>query len=210
VQLVNPVVVLLVLGAIALAVYSRRFLRENFIWISWFLFAYITFSYYDNRQARFATFWWPSWVVLAAAVLGELMKLMPRKWAWTLPLFLLLPVPWQIRNVWRSDFTDFRQVQTPIASLFEKGNPGNILVFGRDKQIFVALIREHDLSRTVHVIRGERLTENGHALAEVCRRYRIGTVLVELSENDTMEQLKDLSNLTVFKRNADSITCISL
>jgi len=46
---------------------------------NWFLFAYLTFSYYDNRQPRFATFWWPSWVVLAAYFLGVLMKLTPAK-----------------------------------------------------------------------------------------------------------------------------------
>jgi len=41
-------------------------------------------------------------------------------------------------------------------------------------------------------------------MAEVCRKYRIRTVVVELSENESMDQLKELSNLIVFKPVQDS------
>jgi hypothetical protein len=195
---VNPAIVFLVVGVIVLAVLNRHYIREQTLWLGWFFFAYLTLSYYDNRQARFATFWWPCWVVLAAAFLAVIMNRMPRKWAWILPLFLLLPVPWQMREVWQTDFTDYRQVQPPIAALFESGNTGDILVFGQDKQVLVALVREHDLGRTVHLIRGDRLVRDGQKVADICRRYRIGTVLVTLSGPDSWDQMADVSSPFLF------------
>ena len=197
-SLVNPVVALLVIGAIVLAILSRNYLREQTLWLSWFLFAYLTFSYYDNRQARFATFWWPCWVVLSAAFLAGLMNRLPRKWAWTLPLLFLMPVPWQMREVRETDFTDYRQVQPPIAALFQSGNPGNILLLGQDGQVLVALLREHDLDRTVHLIRGDRLVKDGQKVADICKKYRIRTLLVRLSGSNSVDQFSDVSNRSLF------------
>jgi hypothetical protein len=198
-SLVNPTVLLLVVGAIGLAVLSLRFRREYSLWLGWFFFAYLTLSYYDNRLPRYATFWWPSMVFLAAGALWALMERVPRRWAWTLPLLLLLPVPFEIRQEWHADYTDYRGVQPPISELFAQGNPGNVLAFGNDKQVFVAIIREHDLDRKVHIVRGERLLVNGATLADVCKRYRIGTVLLELAPSDSMDGFKDLSNSSLFK-----------
>jgi hypothetical protein len=185
--LLNPFVITLTLGALALAIARRHFLRANSVALGWFLLAYLTFSFYDNRLARHATFWWPAWIMLAAACLDALMRATPRRWNTAWPVLLLLPVPWQMRQTWRTDVTDYQQVQAPVAALFAHGNPGNMLLFGQDKQVIVALVREHDSSQTVHLVRGERLLATG-TLSDICRRYRIGTVVVELPESEALDR----------------------
>jgi hypothetical protein len=198
-QLVNPVILAGLAGAIVLAFLSFRFRREYTLWLTWFVLGYLTLSYYDNRRPRFAAFWWPSLIILGAGFLWVVMQRVPRKWAWTLPLLILLPVPFQLREDWHTDYTDYRGVQPPIDELFALGNPGNVLAFGYDKQIFVAIIREHDLDRQVHIVRGERLLASGLTMADACKRYRIGTVLVELAPTDSTDVLQDLSNPSLFK-----------
>ncbi len=184
-SLVGLMVLILALGAIVLAAFNRTVFQQNVLWIGWFVFAYVTYSYYDNRQPRYATFWCLAWVALAAGFLEAVMRVLPRKWAWAFPLLLLFSVPWQIRAAWQTDFTDYREVESPISSLFGKGSPGNVLVFGRDKQVMVALIREYDRGRTVNVIRGDRLIGDARTVADICRIYRIQTVLVEVESNSS-------------------------
>jgi hypothetical protein len=199
-SLLNPILVIAVLGALALTVLRRGFLRSHALWLGWFCFAYLTFSYYDNRLPRHATFWWPAWIALAVACIDVVMKSMPQRLTPALLILLLFPVPFQLRAAWRTDFTDYRLVQKPITDLFVRGEPGNILVFGADKQVLTALIREHDISRAVHVIRGERLLDGTQSLGSVCRRYRIGTVLVELPTEKALneeENLRDLASMQV-------------
>ena len=198
-SLVNPTVLLFLVGAIVLAVVSFRFRREYVLWLAWFALGYLTLSYYDNRRPRFAAFWWPSLIVLAAGFMWVLMERVPRKWAWTLPVLLLLPVPFQLREDFHTEFTDYVGVQPPITALFEQGNPGNVLAFGYDKQVFVAIIREHDVNRQVHIVRGERLLATGATMADVCKRYRIQTVLIELTPTQSKDQYKELSNTSHFK-----------
>lgn len=97
-----------------------------------------------------------------------------------------------------TDFTDYRQVQPPIAALFQSGNPGNILLLGQDGQVLVALLREHDLDRTVHLIRGDRLVKDGQKVADICKKYRIRTLLVRLSGSNSVDQFSDVSNRSLF------------
>jgi len=198
-SLVNPTILLLVVGAIVLAFLSYRFRRDYTLWLAWFVLGYLTLSYYDNRRPRFAAFWWPSLIVLAAGFMCVLMERAPRKWAWTLPVLLLLPVPFQLRENFQTAYTDYVGVQPPIDELFSLGNPGNVLAFGYDKQVFVAIIREHDVNRQVHIVRGERLLATGATMADVCKRYRIQTVLIELTPTDSMDEYKELSNTSLFK-----------
>ena len=58
---------------------------------------------------------------------------------------------------------------------------------------------EHDLDRKVHIVRGERLLATGKTLPDVCRMYRIGTVMLELTPSDSMDGYQDLSNTSLFK-----------
>jgi hypothetical protein len=197
-SLVNPTVLLLLVGAIVLAVLSYKFRREYTLWLAWFALGYLTLSYYDNRRPRFAAFWWPSLIVLGAGFMWVLMEKVPRKWAWTLPVLLLLPAPFQLYENFHTAYTDYVGVQPPIAELFALGDPGNVLAFGYDKQVFVAVIREHDPDRKVHIVRGERLLATGATLADVCKRYRIQTVLIELTPTDSMDEYKELSNTSLF------------
>ncbi len=203
-SLVDATVLVLVVGAIVLAVFNSRFRRDYALWLGWFALAYLTLSYYDNRAPRYATFWWPSMVVLAAGVLWLVMGIVPRRLAWALPLLFLLTVPFDLWQEGHTDFTDYREVQPPITELFAQGDPGNVLAFGYDKQVFVAIIREHDVDRKVHIVRGERLLASGLTMAEICKRYRIGTVLLEVTPTDSIEAFKDLSSSSLFKPIEDS------
>ncbi len=175
----DVVVVVAAVAAFVLAFVRRDFLRRNTVWFAWFGLAYLTFSYYDNRTPRHATFWWPAWVALAVAAIAALQQYMPPQTRWLLPTLLLLPVPFHLHSAWRTNFTEYAGVQQPVAQLFAAGDPGNVLVFGLDKQVFTALIREHDDARSVHILRGERLLSPTRDVAGVCHDFRIHTVLVE-------------------------------
>ncbi|MGI4755652.1 MAG: glycosyltransferase family 39 protein [Janthinobacterium lividum] len=192
-SLLNPLVMLLACGALATAFLKKDFLRANALWIGWFVFAYLTFSFYDNRVARHATFWWPAWIVLAAAFLYFLQRNVRAPQARFAALLLLLPVPFQARAAFQQTYGDFQGERPVIAGLFAGRDPGNILLFGSDKQVFIALIREYDGNRQVHAIRGEQLLSSGVPLATICHDYRIGTVLIEIPEGKPVLQDAGLS-----------------
>jgi hypothetical protein len=168
-----------------LTIVSPTFRRNNTLWIAWFALAYLTFSFYDNRLARHSTFWWPSWVALAAACLEYVRQRVPSRFARILPFVFVVAIPWQLGSSRHQDYSDFREQRPLVASLFANGNPGNVLLLGADKQTFVELIREYDHERLVHVLRGDALLNSDTSLQDICRRYRIGKVLVALSPGGT-------------------------
>ena len=179
--LLPPVVLVFALIALGLSVKDRGFRRRNVLWISWLLFFYVTFSFYDNRLPRHATFWWPAWVALATAAFAYLCAHASRTVALIAPLALLIPIPLYLGHARHNDFSDFHEQLPIVASLFQGGaSPGNVLLLGPDKQTYVALIRQMDNSRQVHVLRGESLLETGLTLAQICQRYQIGEILVEV------------------------------
>lgn len=178
--LLNPVVLLLALAALVFAVTSREFRRENRLWLLWLLFFYVTFSFYDNRLPRHSTFWWPAWIALAGAGIAWIAKRVPRAVALALPVLLLRPIPLQLAHAEHKDYSDFHDQMPIAAAMFANGAPGNVLLFGPDKQSWIALIREHDTARQVHVLRGESLLAAGVTLPDILRKYRIGRVLVEV------------------------------
>ncbi len=176
----NLVVVLLALAALILAAVRPHFARENALWLTWFALAYLTFSFYDNRSERNATFWWPAWVALAAACLYALMQRVPVRFARFAPVALLLWVPVQAEQDVHTDPVYLHGQQAAVATMFAGGSPGNILVFGRDQYMFVTLVREHDPQRRSYVLRGDKLLDAGYSLDEICRQFRVGTVAVEV------------------------------
>lgn len=175
----DVVVVVAVVVGLLLAFTQRQFLRRNLVWFSWFVLAYLTFSYYDNRSPRHATFWWPAWVAIAVSAAQVLQRRLPHRVQWTLPALLLLPVPFHLVSAWHTNYSDYTGVQQSIAQLFNAGNPGTTLMIGSDKQVLTAVIREHDTQRVTHVLRGERLLEADPNINTVCYDYRVATVLVE-------------------------------
>jgi hypothetical protein len=197
----SPVVLLAGLCALILAVTRPHFLQANALWVAWFLLAYVTFSFYDNRQSRFSIFWWPSWVFLSAACFQAVISKISTRGAWLVPLLLLAPLPREMQHSWGTRYAEFSQERPAIAHLFAHGRPGNILLFGKDMQVFIALIRENDTARGTHAIRGNRALKDGRGIEAVCRMYRIGVVLVELRGTEPVAQqgaLSDLNNSRSF------------
>ncbi|MBW4027402.1 glycosyltransferase family 39 protein [Acidipila rosea] len=187
----NLVVVGLSLCALLLGIAKRRFLVANALWFGWFLLAYVTFSYYDNRLPRHSTFWWPAWVALAAAALQFFSSRLPKSAAAALPLLLLLPLPYDLAKTYHRNYTDFLDERPPVNQMFSGGSPGNVLLFGKDKQVFISLIREDDIERRVHVIRGDDLIAGGKTIDDLCRSYRIGTVMIEVPANTPLSSALD-------------------
>ncbi len=205
----NPAVLVFGVGALCFGLMDRSFLRNNAFWVAWFLLAYGSLSFYDNRQARLAAFWWPAWVALAAALVQTGMQQLPRGKVWLLPALLLLPVPGDLWTAWHTDYAEFRGEGPVVAHLFAAGAPGNILLLGEFKQVSTALIRANDPHRAVQVIRGDKLLARGASLDAVCRRYRIGTVLIESAQADAVplssgqaRDLKPLGSEFFFKQGA--------
>ena len=191
----SVIVLLAGLCALVLAALTRPFLRANALWVAWFVLAYATFSFYDNRQARFSIFWWPSWIFLSAAFLQVLTNRISTRVAWLMPLLLLAPLPFQIHQAWGANYAEFSQERPAVVNLFAHGNPGNILLFGRDAQVFIALIRESDAARVTHAIRGNRALKAGRGIEAACRMYRIGVVFVELPGTESVDQQSGLADL---------------
>jgi Dolichyl-phosphate-mannose-protein mannosyltransferase len=189
------IVLLAALCALVLAVIRPRFLRANALWVAWFVLAYATFSFYDNRQSRFSLFWWPSWLFLAAAFFQVVMNRISTRGAWVMPLLLLTPIPFQMQHAWGASYSEFDQERPAISNLFAHGSPGNILLFGKDMQVFIALIRENDNTRVTHSIRGNKALKDGRSIEDVCRMYRIGVVLVELPKTEPLDSQGALSDL---------------
>ncbi len=178
-SLLNPVLCLAALVGLCVSASHRQVFRANALWIGWLCFAYLTFSYYDNRLPRHATFWWPAWIAMALAGIDYATKSFSFPVRVLGPLIILLPIPMEIRAAWKANYTDYSSIQESISRLFVASAPGNILVVGQDQQVFTAIIREHDVTRAVHVVRGERLLGSTPDLQGVCKSYRIGTVLIE-------------------------------
>jgi len=183
------------LCALILSVTRPHFLRDNALWAGWFVLAYVTFSFYDNRQGRYSIFWWPSWIFLSAACLQVAMKKIPTRAAWLMPLLLLAPLPFEMRQMWGTSYAEFIEERPAVANLFAHGSPGNILMFGSDMQVFIALIRENDATRLTHAIRGNKALKDGRDIEAVCRMYRIGVVFVELPKTESVAQQGGLSDL---------------
>ena len=192
-SLLNPAIVLATLAGLLISIRNPKALRANALWISWFFFAYLTFSYYDNRLPRHATFWWPAWIALALAGIHYVTQSFSLSVRMLAAGLILVPVPMEIRAAWRSDYTDYNAIQEPIARIFSAGQPGNVLVFGQDQQVLTAVIREHDTTRAVHVVRGTRLLASDSDLQRICKLYRIGTLLVEDDGNSAQAVLAAVS-----------------
>jgi hypothetical protein len=186
-SLLNPLVALLGLAGLVLCV-RRDFRRSHLLWLSWFVLFFVTFSFYDNRVSRHATFWWPAWVALAAAFLSWVGHRLNPKIARLLPLLLVLPIAWQLPADFHQDYSDFHDERPIIASLYAGRDPGNVLLFGSDKQTFIALIREFDVNRRDVAVRGERLLDGGADLGKICQSYRTREVLVELGPDDSLQR----------------------
>ena len=182
-SLLNPVVLVLGLCGLALAVVKRSFLRSNALWVGWFALAYLTFSFYDNRLPRHASFWWPAWIALAAAALEWIRERTPPRVAMALPILLLLYIPAEAWAAYHANYSDFEGERQAASSIFANGSQGNVMLIGADKQLFVALIREMDTSRKVHIVRGNDLLQDATP-ASLCYRYRIGTVLLDRPASD--------------------------
>ena len=193
-SLLNPLVVLLAVGGLVLCV-RRDFRRAHLLWLLWFAFFYVTFSFYDNRVSRHATFWWPAWVALAAGFLHWARARINPRFASVLPVLLVLPIAWQLPREMRTDYSDFRGERPIVAAMYAGHDPGNVLLFGPDKQTFIALIREYDVHRKDAAVRGERLVQQDADLQDVCRRYRAAEVLVELPPGDNLDKHPELSQL---------------
>jgi 4-amino-4-deoxy-L-arabinose transferase-like glycosyltransferase len=206
----NAVVVLLTVGALVLSAVSRRFREENRLWLGWLAFFYLTFSYYDNRLSRHATFWWPAWIALAAVFLYWVMNHSRKSVAMALPALFLISLPFQMVHASQRDLSDYRG-QMPIVKRLFNRDPGNVLLLGPDKQTWVPFIREFDSARKVHVLRGENLVEAGWTMPEILQRFRIGTVLIEIpsdsasSEKQELEaEIVGLNSISTLIREADA------
>ena len=177
----NPLLVALGVFGLGMCLARRELLRRHALILAWFVLAYLTFSFYDNRTSRHATFWWPAWMALAAVAVDQISMMLPQTWSRLAAVLLLVFVPFQGYRAWHQDYSKFHGERGVMQLVFAGGPPGNVLLLGPDKQVSVALIREFDRNRTVHAVRGDDLLESGESLATMCYRYRIGTVMVELS-----------------------------
>ena len=194
-RLLNPVVLALAIVALGLACIRSGFARANAVWIAWFVLAYVTFSFYDNRSDRNATFWWPAWVALAAAGLYVVMQRLPARSARFAPLVLLIAVPFQVAQAVRTDHVYLRGQQAAVAKVFESGDTGNVVVFARDEYLLITLAREHDPKRASYVLRGPKLMDAGYSLDEICREFRVKTVVVEEPAAEDASDKPGLSEL---------------
>ncbi len=177
-KLLNVVVLGLGIGALLYGVANRSFFRRHALWFGWLASWYLLFSYFLNKQDRYAVFWLPAWIFLAAAFLVE----MRARYAWRWPavyLLLAVPVVAGAAGVARIHIDGFEGVDSVVADLIRQEPAGNIVYFGDRHQIFVPFVRKYDPARRIAVLRGNDLLAGSSDILAACRNYRARLIVAE-------------------------------
>ncbi len=175
--LLNPVVLVLGIASLVYGFFHRSFLRANLVWFGWVGCWWLMFSWFLNKQPRYAALWIPGWVMLAVAFTFEVAK---RK-NFRLPAYVVLGIALLIgmnsaRSIKPRGFRGMDRIVTAVLN----GEPkGNIVYFGDYRQLFVPYVRMLDSSRKVHVLQGDKALSEVPDIAALCRDYKAGFVFSE-------------------------------
>lgn len=180
-ELLNPVVLALAVLGIVLVLFRPRLRRDNVLWLAWILVWYVMFSYFDNRQLRYAALCLPGLVVLAVAAGRELLP--P---GWNRRTLAAVPVVAAmglgLLELQRVQTGQMDAVEPIVQSLLAQPTGGNIAYFGHFRQVFVPFVRLHDPARRTYVLQGDDVVGAAGGVAEACRNYKIRWLLVEEGE----------------------------
>ena len=177
-EIMNPIVLILGLAALAYGLINRSFLKKNLLWFGWVLFWFVQFMSFVNKQPRFTVFWIPGWIML---ILGLAHELSDRKqWvrgvayaALTAGLIL------NLRPDMKSHTQGYSGMDAVVAQELNSNARGNILYFGTYRQAFVPYVRMLDKSGKVHVLQGEKLVGKSSTIAQVCHDYQIASIMFD-------------------------------
>ena len=184
-SLLNPVVVLLGLGGLVYACFNRPFLRSNCIWIAWIVVWYLLFSYFLNRQTRYAVLWVPGWIALAVAFLWQIGERLHRK-VWVLVPISVAVVVMNCLDALAHSPPVYWGMNAIIEPLI-RSDGGNIAYFGTYRQLFVPLIRQLDTTRSIYTLQGDDIVNAAGNLGDAAYQYRVKYLVIERARPDAGE-----------------------
>ena len=185
-SLLNSLWLVLGAGSVLYGIVKRDFLRKYALWFGWLGSWYFLFSYFLNKQDRYAIFWLPAWIVLAVGLLLELNK----TYSWrqgTVYLILAIPCLASAAKVRVPVIDGFDGVDGMVKEVIARRSEGNILYVGERHQIVVPFVRMYDSSRSIQVLRGSDLLGPADNAADVCRDYRVRFIVAERDEKPERE-----------------------
>jgi hypothetical protein len=176
--LLNPLVLLFGVAGVAYALANRAFFRANCLWLAWIAIWYVVFSYFLNRQDRYAILWLPGWAALAVALLGQLHRwLTPRGRVIVLTAALVavaLTNGAQLRARTQVGFSGMEPIVRP---LMDSGT--NIAYLGDHRQLFVPYVRKFDKHQRIYTLQLDDIVQASGNLSEAVYRYKIRYLLIE-------------------------------
>ncbi len=194
---VNPLVLIAAVLAIPYGIRHRDFFRANTLWFSWLLVWLLLFTWILAKEARHAIFWIPAWCMLAVFLVGEVIVRNPRmkyiQWVFVIPVLAGL---WQTTQYRPSTYYG---VESIVNKLIDPTREGNVMYFGKNRQVFVPYIRMRDTARRVYMLQGDDLTSGTNSpIQEICKDYRVRYVIGDREDADYKRVLPQLAQASDF------------
>jgi hypothetical protein len=180
--LLNPVVLALGISGLMYGVVYRPFLRANLVWFAWVVCWWLMFSWFLNKQPRYAALWVPGWVMLASAFIFDLASRYKRLKlaAYAAVVVALIIGGWSASGL---KPRGFRGMEAIMQTIITGERVGNIVYFGDMRQLFVPYVRMLDSSRSIHVLQGDDVAAETPDIMQVCHDYRVAYVMAEGDEH---------------------------
>jgi hypothetical protein len=197
-HILNPLILVLAIGASAYALRRNEFFRSNAMWFGWILAWLAVFSWMLAKEVRHAILWVPGWCMLAASLVAEAPRWNPRlkhvQWVLAIPVLIGASQTMQYRP------PAYEGVQTLVNKLVDSSPGGNFMYFGRNRQVFIPYIRMRDTRRKIFTLQGDDVTAQV-PIVPACHDYRVIYVIGEEEDADfrralpQMEQSPEFSNM---------------
>ncbi len=165
-------------GAVIYVVLRRTFWGRSLLWLVIIGVWYLVFSFFDNKQPRFAALVLPFIILLSMEWLVELVRHRPG-WQRLGGLALAVLLVAQSFRAVQQTYVGVSGTEPIVRRLLEENGPGNIAYFGHYRQMFVPFVRAYDLDRQIYVLQGDDITEDAGNVLQACRDFRVRWLLLD-------------------------------
>lgn len=176
--LLSPVYWLLVAGAFIYAVVRRECWGRSLLWLVVIVCWYLVFSFFDNKQPRFAAFVLPFLILLGIEWGAELLH-QKRGWYMAAGFGLALVLGIQGVRAAQQRYVGFSGMDRIVCRLLQEDGPGNIAYFGHYRQMFVPFVRAYDPQRQIYVLQGDDITEDSGTVQQASHDFRVRWLLLD-------------------------------
>src|SRR5581483_7912842 len=177
-RLLNPILILLAIGGVGYSLLNPVFFRANALWLGWIASWYLMFSYFLNKQDRYALFWLPSLIILAVAFLVALSRRYSCR-SWIIYVILIISGIPALAGLSQTQTDGFDGLDTIFKTVTRYPPAGNILYIGEHHQMIIPFVRQYDVTRRIYTLRGLDLLSPTSDILAVCKDYRVRLIVTE-------------------------------